>query len=261
MLRGRRPLQQVACSGEGDPAPHLDRDGGATPWRGVDQQRTAYHLDALAHVGEAEVPLRLQGRGLEGVEADAVVADQQAYVPVDGRQRDVDLGGVGVLAHVGEGFLRDPVQDRLQLGRQAQLRLGVDGAAHAAGRLEGPALVPQSSAVSCWTGPSCSSAASRERSASVTRSTDCMARLRSCWSATSPASPLMRASASRNSTADPRAITGTSSRSPRADWMTSTAGAISVAQVITTSLLRGRRALAGAGCEREVMDGWSAAAP
>jgi hypothetical protein len=103
----------------------------------------ADHLDPLAHAGQAEVALAEQTAGRDRVEADPVVVDAQPHRAVLGRQRDRDPGGAGVLAHVVEGLLGDPVQHRLQVGGEPALEAGRDGAGHPAGRLEGPHLVVQ----------------------------------------------------------------------------------------------------------------------
>src|SRR6266536_3810659 len=138
-----RSASVAICSAQRKPPVHLDGDGRALTWGGAHPQPAADHLDALAHVDQAEMALADERRRSGQVEADPVVADQQPDAAVGGGERDVAPAGPVVLADVGERLLGDAVQHGLELRRQLAGEIGMDRALHTAGRLERRPLVVQ----------------------------------------------------------------------------------------------------------------------
>ncbi len=98
----------------------VEGDAGAVSWLGVDADVSVCHADALDHRSQAEVQdHRASVGGLGDVEAAPVIGDlaDQAIVAVG--DSDGDVGGGGVLAHVGERLLHGAVDEFLDRPREA----------------------------------------------------------------------------------------------------------------------------------------------
>ena len=79
---------------------------------GLDLEHPVEELDALAHPEQPQA----RRRRLGGVEAAAVVLDHHEHARRLAGQHDADVGSTGVLDHVRERLLHDPVQRGLNVG-------------------------------------------------------------------------------------------------------------------------------------------------
>src|SRR3989440_4496984 len=99
----------------------LGDDLGPFEWRRTDFERSAEQRGALAHPKDAQAGTsRLLPLGdASWIESDAVVANPEPDVAIEAAQVDVDAGGLRVFIRVGQRFLCDPVESRLDRRRQA----------------------------------------------------------------------------------------------------------------------------------------------
>ena len=73
----------------------------------------------------------MSGRCGRGIEPDAVVADARAHGPVDFLDADLDRGGAGVVAHVGERLGDHAVDHTAQLERWLCVQIDLQARAQA----------------------------------------------------------------------------------------------------------------------------------
>src|SRR5690349_5607383 len=97
-----------------------DFDVGAAALGWADGELAAEGVGAGAHVGEAVAEA---AGGVGGVEATAVVADEQAHGAGLMVKADGEVAGAAVLGGVAEGFLRDVKERHAAL--QAEVSVGL----------------------------------------------------------------------------------------------------------------------------------------
>src|ERR671937_2846637 len=95
------------------------------PPSGVDVERPAGHLHALAHPRDPEVPLPDEVGPVRG-EPDPVVLDRDLGGPGGAPEGHGHARGIRVTNYVSQRLLGHPVQDGLRLRRKPMDRLHVD---------------------------------------------------------------------------------------------------------------------------------------
>src|SRR5215211_2922519 len=98
---------------------HLRHYRCASAWFAPDLQLAAQQCDPLPHAGEAHsLDRTLLSQYLRRVESSPLIPHLKAYLRPLQPQCDAHRSGLGVPLHVIEGFLCDPEERDLYIGRQ-----------------------------------------------------------------------------------------------------------------------------------------------
>src|SRR5229473_391025 len=96
-----------------------------------DPERSSHEHDALSHADQTET-LLARAECAFGVEATAIVLDDERYMIGTTFEQDGDVSGAGVSCDVGERFLQRAIENSFDVGRQPILvhAVGVQLRAH-----------------------------------------------------------------------------------------------------------------------------------